>query len=172
MKFFYRSERVGKHGQPFSLYKIKTLKDGTDKTSSFAQQDQYTWCGRFLRKTKLDELTQVFNLFKGEVAIVGPRPEEVRNVGILPAEVRSKLLSVKPGLTSLASIFFFDEEKLLQQAQDPAEMYWKFVKPGKILLDTFYIENKCLSLDLVIIWLTIKKIIGSFFKHAWLRSNC
>lgn len=166
MGLFYRSERIGKNGKPFSLYKIKTLKDGTDKTSSFAQADQYLWYGKFLRKTKLDELPQLINLVRGQIGLVGPRSEEARNINILPEEVRGLLLSVKPGLTSLASVFFFNEEELLQQAQDPTETYWTTIKPGKILLDTFYIENKCWSLDLVIIWLTIKKIIGSFFKRA------
>ena len=162
--FIYRSERVGKNGRLFSAYKIRTLKEGVEKASSFAEQSQYLRFGRFLRKCKLDELPQLINVLKGEMSLVGPRPEETRAIEIIPEEVRKILLSAKPGLTSLASLYFYDEEKLLQEVgEDKYRNYWTKVKPAKILLDTFYVRNKCLLLDLAVLWMTFKKVIKSLF---------
>src|ERR1051326_3877827 len=120
MSFFYRSERVGKHGALFTMYKIRTLTEGAD-TSMFASQ--YTWSGRFLRKWRIDELPQLWNILKGDMALIGPRPEEARSLRHLPEDIQQKLLSVKPGLFGLSGIYFMDEEKLLQQSTDPAMDY-------------------------------------------------
>jgi len=163
MALFYRSERIGKNGKPFTLWKIRTLKEGIDKMSSFVQENQYTPLGRFLRKTKIDELPQIICLLRGQINIVGPRAEEARSISVLPEDIRERLLSVKPGLTSLASVGFFNEEEILKKVSDPAALYWKEIKPMKIALDLFYIENKCLILDLAIIYMTVKRVILSFF---------
>lgn len=163
MSVLYRSERIGKNGKPFTLYKFRTLQEGSERRH-FAEHEAYVFMGRFLRKTKLDELPQLWNFLKGDVALVGPRPEEKRVIEVIPSSVRDLLLSVKPGLTSLSSIHFFDEEKILQQSADPFEDYWKKVKPMKITLDVFYVQNKCYSLDLWILWQTFKKILVSLFK--------
>ena len=157
---FYRSQRVGRGGKIFTMYKLRTLKEGADK-NTFAEQ--YTFLGRFLRKTKTDELPQLWNVIKRDINLVGPRAEEERSLSVIPKETRDILLSVRPGLTSLSSIHFFDEEAILRDAKDKHKVYWTFIKPTKILLDTFYIEHKCFALDLVIIWLTLKKVIKSFF---------
>lgn len=163
--FIYRSDRVGKGGKIFSAYKIRTLKEGIDKTSSFAQEDQYLRFGKFLRKYKLDELPQVFNILKGEMSLVGPRPEEVRAINLLPTEIKEILTSVRPGLTSLSSIHFFDEERLLQQSGDLHRAYWTEVKPLKIFLDVFYVQHRSWLLDLTVLWLTLKRIIKELFKR-------
>ena len=158
MSIFYKSKRVGKNGKVFWMYKFKTLKNGSDK-SQFADKQSYTRYGKFLRKYKIDELPQLINVVKGEMSLVGPRAEETRTVDILPEGVRNVILSVKPGITSLASIHFFDEEKLLQNFSNSLYAYWTAIKPMKILLDIFYIKNKSALLNLAIIWQTIKKII-------------
>lgn len=163
MSIFYKSPRVGKGGRLFSLYKFRTLKIGTDKTSSFASEGQYTWCGRFLRKTKLDELPQIINWLKRDINIVGVRPEEQKTVDVIPEDLRQVLLSRRPGMTSLASVYFYNEEELLKKAPDAYEIYWTKIKPVKFILDAFYIENKSLPLDVAIIWLTFKKVVKSFF---------
>jgi len=160
MSIIYKSKRVGKNGKVFLLYKFRTLKEGSD-SKMFAGNDAYTRFGRILRKTKLDELPQVWNVLKGDLRIVSPRPEEERTIQILPKETRDILLSVKPGLTSLSSLYFYDEESLIQQSADPTKMYWQSVKPMKILLDTFYINNRSISLDMWIVWATFKRIIKS-----------
>ena len=159
----YKSERVGRNGKIFEMYKFRTLKPGADG-KMFTSDDSYTWCGKFLRKYKLDELPQFINVFKGEMAIVGPRPEEKRTIDIIPEETKKILLSIKPGLTDIASIFFFDEERLLEGSKDKQRDYWTKIKPIKFILQIFYVENKCLSLDLWILWATFKRIIKEIFK--------
>lgn len=160
----YRSARIGKGGKPFTLYKIKTLRDGAD-SRLFADGGEYTTFGHFLRRTKLDELPQLWNVLKGDMAFVGPRPEEQRTIDVLQKETRATLLSVKPGLTSLASVHFFDEERLLQETTNPQSLYWKGIKPLKILLDVFYIQNKCFLLDVAVVYMTLKKVLLSPFTH-------
>ena len=113
MSIIYKSRRIGKHGRPFFLYKFRTLKNGVDKTNSFASQEQYTFIGRFLRKSKIDELPQIWNWLKRDLNLVGPRPEEEKTIEVIPEETRKILLSVRPGLTSLSSIHFFDETTIL-----------------------------------------------------------
>lgn len=164
MKILYKSLRVGKNGRVFEMLKFRTLKEGVDKVSTFAQDDQYLPLGKFLRKTKLDELPQLWNVIKGEMAICGPRPEEERSIKVIPEDIRNIILSVKPGMVDLASLHFFDEEKLIQRGSDPAWTYWTQVKPAKILLQVFYIQNRGTLLNIWLMWQTMKKVIKSFFK--------
>ena len=160
--FIYRSERMGKGGKAFSLYKIRTLKP---TKGQFAREEEYTRFGKFLRKTKLDEFLQIFNILKGEMRLVGPRPDFKESYEFIPAYIREILLSVKPGLTSLASIHFYDEERLLKEIEkDEYRGYWMSVKPAKILLDVFYVKNRCFLLDVAVLYLTAKEFIKSFFK--------
>lgn len=161
MSFFYKSQRIGKNGRPFTMWKVRTLKDGADR-GHFAKE--YTLCGRFLRRFKLDELPQIFNILKGDMSIVGPRPMEKRTIDVIPEETRNVILSTKPGLTDLASIFFFDEERILANSADKTTDYWTKIQPIKFALQSFYVENKCLSLDLWICWQTFKRIVKEFFK--------
>lgn len=159
--FIYRSERVGKNGRTFSLFKFRTLKEGFK--GSYATDDGYTKFGRFLRKTKLDELPQVFNWLRGDVNIVGPRPENQETIHIIPSDIRRTILSVRPGLTSLASIHFSDEETLLKSSA-AAEIYHTRIKPIKLILDAFYVEHRGFLLNCWIVWRTFVIILKSFFK--------
>lgn len=145
---------------------MRTLKEGTDKTSSFAKDDQYLWYGKFLRKTKLDELPQLWTILKGDMALFGYRPMEEREVSFLPDGMKDVLLSSKPGLIDLASIHFFEEEKMLKDLHDPHRVYYEVIRPMKFTLQAFYIENKCFLLDVALAFLAIKKVIGSFFKKV------
>ena len=163
MKIFYKSVRIGKNGKEFHLWKFRTLKEGTDKKQSFASHDSYTFLGKFLRKTKLDEFPQLWNLLNGTMNLVGPRPEEKKTIDIIPRDLRNIVLSVKPGLTSLSSLHFFDEEAILRESTDPHKTYWMQIKPTKIALDVFYVQNKNFMLDIAIIWTTAFKIVKSFF---------
>lgn len=165
--WLYRSERVGKNGKIFSAYKFKTLKDGTDKHSSFAKEEQYLKWGKFLRKYKLDELGQLINVLKGDMNLVGPRPELIEHIHLIPLDIRMRVLSVKPGLTSLASTHFFDEEKILQRGTNHHLDYWTKIRPMKLLLDVYYVQHRSFLLDLAIIWETIKLI----FKYAFFKRS-
>ena len=132
--------------------------------TSFASGEHYTRFGKFLRKTKIDEFVQLVNVLKGEMSLVGPRPDFQEAYDIMPDYAKKTILSVKPGCTSLSSIHFADEEKLLQEAgEEKYRNYYTKIKPAKILLDTFYIQNKCFLLDIAVLWLTFKKVISSLF---------
>lgn len=160
--WIYRSERVGKNGRRFSLYKFRTLKEGF--SGDFANNEGYTRFGKFLRKTKLDEVLQIVNILKGDLRIVGPRPELPETIELIPKDIRKILLLIKPGLTSLSSVHFFDEEKIIQQGKDNTYDYYARIKPMKILLDVFYVQHKSFLLDLAVLWETFKLVIKSFFK--------
>ena len=151
---FYTSTRVGRYGREFRMYKIRTLKEGG--SGAFAHEHEYTWCGRFLRRWRLDELPQLLNMIKGDMALVGPRPEEAKQISILPEDIRNKLLSVKPGLFGLSGLYFMDEEHLLKNSTDPMSDYWTKIRPIKLTLDFFYIDNRGLLFDLWIIFQCLK----------------
>mgnify|MGYP001558066803 CR=1 FL=1 len=164
MSIFYHSLRVGKNGKTFYLFKFRTLKENSSKESSFASKEQYTWCGRFLRKTKLDELPQIWNVLKGDLNIVGPRPEEEKNIAVIPEEIKNILLSRRPGLTSLSSLHFFEEGQILEKSSDVYRDYWERIKPLKIALDVFYVQHRDLLLDWWIIFKTLTMILKSIFR--------
>ena len=163
MSVFYRSQRVGRDGRVFTMYKFRTLKNGVDRGSSFVNGEQYTRFGWILRKTKLDEVPQVWNVLRRECNVVGPRAEEARTIELLPQDIRAILLSRRPGLTSLASLHYFDEGQILEKSDNPHRDYWLKIKPNKIALDIFYIQNRDLLLDLWIVWKTAVKILKSLW---------
>jgi len=163
--WLYRSERVGKNGKIFSLYKIRTMVPNSDRFTQFATPEVYTRFGKFLRKIKADELPQLFNLLKGDLRLVGPRPDFWETWELVPSHIRKRVLSIKPGLTSLASIYFHDEEQLLQdQPVDKFKNYYTIIKPMKLHLDLFYVEHHDIFLDLWILWRTFIILAKSFFK--------
>lgn len=164
MKIFYKSQRIGKNEKRFNLIKFCSLKENSD-IKSFINKEQYTWGGRFLRKTKIDELPQLWNILRRDMNIVGPRPEEERTINLLPEATKNILLSVRPGLTSLASIHFFDEGQILEKDIETHKIYWEKIKPIKIVLDCFYIQNRDILLDIWIVWKTAILIIKSVFKR-------
>ena len=164
MSIFYRSLRIGKNGKKFFMWKIRTLKDNFDKTNTFAKEESYTKWGHTLRKYKIDELPQFLNVLKGQMSLVGPRPEEEKTLSAIPEEIKKQLLSVKPGMTSLASLHFYDEEAILKKGEDIFKDYWVRIKPMKIMLDIFYVQNRNLILDLGILWATFLRIMKLIFK--------
>ena len=166
MSIFYKSKRIGRGGKPFFLWKFRTLREGFDKESSFANESAYLRFGRFLRKTKADELPQIINVLRGDLNIVGPRPEEERNIAVLPEETKKTLLSRRPGLTSLASLHFFEEGQILDISPEIYKDYWTKIKPLKITLDCFYIQNRDIFLDWWIIFKTATFIVKSFFRRS------
>lgn len=161
--FFYRSARIGKNGKTIEVLKVRTLKEGSNK-SEFAEKDSYLWYGRFLRKTKLDELPQLWTIIKGDMALFGPRPMEPKEADLLPEPMREVLLSVKPGLIDPASLHFFDEERILQQMKDPTKVYYEVIRPIKYTLQAWYIAHRNWLLNLALLYMAAKKIVVSFFK--------
>jgi lipopolysaccharide/colanic/teichoic acid biosynthesis glycosyltransferase len=158
---FYIQQRIGKNGKPFGLYKFRTMHTDADKKGLLTvggRDPRITKTGYWLRKYKLDELPQLFNVLKGDMSIVGPRPEVKKYTDLYNDEQR-KVLSVKPGITDYASIEYVDENELLAKAENPEETYVNIIMPHKLELNKKYIENNNLITDIKIILLTIKKII-------------
>lgn len=158
---FYRQQRVGRNNQDFGLLKFRSMRVGADKMSLITIGDRdprVTRAGYYIRKLKLDELPQLWNVLIGDMSLVGPRPEVRRYVDLYTEEQR-KVLSVRPGITDYASIEYIDENTLLAQAEDPDKTYIKEIIPAKIALNMRYINDQTLGQYFKIIFLTIAKII-------------
>ena len=157
---FYRQTRVGKDGRDFRLYKFRSMRSGSDKRGLItvgARDARITKVGYFLRKYKLDELPQLINVLKGEMSLVGPRPE-VRKYVEMYTEEQRRVLSVRPGITDYASIEYVDENRILGEAENPDKAYVEVVMPDKIRLNMRYIEHRTVGEYFKIIFLTFKSI--------------
>ena len=142
--FFFIQERVGKNAKIFIIYKIRTIPIRSNFPS--------TW-GKFLRFFKIDELPQIYNICKGEMALVGPRPDVPGYADLLQGEDRI-ILTVKPGITGLASLKYRNEEYMLAQHKNPLKYNDEVIWPDKVRINKWYIENKNVSLDLIILFYT------------------
>ncbi|HEY0668396.1 MAG TPA: sugar transferase [Sphingobacteriaceae bacterium] len=157
----YRQTRVGRNKVDFKLLKFRTMKPKADSGSLLTIGDhdsRITKCGYWLRKYKLDELPQLFNILKGDMSFVGPRPEVNKYVELYDVR-QQKILSVKPGLTDWASIAFINENQLLAKAENPEKYYIKYIIPYKIAHNLRYIEHHNLWIDFKIMMLTVKCIL-------------
>jgi len=157
---FYRGVRVGLHGKPFLIYKFRTMVVNADKIGgpSTADDDpRITGVGKFLRKNKLDELPQLINVFKGEMSIVGPRPEVKQYVDMF-SEDEKAILTVRPGITDWASIWNSDEGAVLAGSADAEKAYMEKIRPEKIRLQLKYVREHSLWVDLKIIFETIRTL--------------
>jgi lipopolysaccharide/colanic/teichoic acid biosynthesis glycosyltransferase len=157
----FTQTRVGKNGKDFSLLKFRTMKT-TQETSSLitiGNDDRITKVGYFLRKYKLDELPQLINILKGEMSVVGPRPE-VRKYVDMYSSSQLEVLNVKPGLTDPASIKYSNESDLLGEAENPENYYIHELMPAKIELSLNYIKTQTFLSDIKIILKTFSKIIS------------
>lgn len=158
---FYFQQRVGKDGKDFRLVKFRTMCTGADKQGLITvggHDSRITRTGYYLRKYKIDELPQLFNVLKGDMSLVGPRPEVRKYVDLYTPEQRC-VLSVRPGVTDYASIMYVDENTLLGEADYPDKTYIERIMPDKIRLNMKYIENHSLKEYFKIIWLTFKAIV-------------
>lgn len=159
---FYIAPRVGKGGGLFRMIKLRSMVIGADKTgvdSTAAGDKRITGVGRFIRRYKLDELSQLWNVLKGDMSLVGPRPQVQRDVALYTAEER-RLLSVKPGITDISSIVFADEGEILKGEPDPDLAYNQLIRPWKSRLGLLYIDHQSLVLDLRLIYLTAATILS------------
>lgn len=157
---FYRQIRVGLNNHDFMLYKFRTMRTGSDKKGLITVGDRdprVTKSGYYLRKYKLDEFPQLINVFKGEMSLVGPRPEVRKYVDCYTTD-QMKVLSVKPGITDYASIEYIDENTLLNSSNDPHKTYLEKILPDKIMLNMRYINNQSTTEYFKIIFLTLFSI--------------
>ena len=149
--------RVGRFGRPFRMYKLRTMAHRTNPESGITVggDARITTIGRFLRKSKFDELPQLFNVLLGDMSLVGPRPEIPEFVAKYSAQDFETVLSVRPGLTDFASIRFRNENELLAQQVDPVAYYEKVIVPAKLRYNRFYVRHASVWLDLHIIMSTL-----------------
>ena len=158
----YVAPRIGEGGKPYRMFKLRSMVPGADQfptVSTPADDPRITRIGRWLRRTKLDELPQLLNVIAGSMAIVGPRPQVDREVAVY-TDLELTLLTVKPGIVDLASIVFSDLEDLYVGQPDPDLVYRLQVRPWKSRLGLLYIERCSLALDLRIVWLALLNVVS------------
>lgn len=158
---FYLQTRVGKNSIDFKLFKFRTMRKDADKKGLLTvggRDPRVTGIGYYLRKYKLDELPQLFNVLFGSMSLVGPRPE-VRKYVVLYTKEQQLILSVKPGITDFASLEYINENELLAKSSDPEQTYINDIMPAKLRLNAKYVQQQGLAVDLRIICNTLLKIV-------------
>lgn len=159
---FYIASRVGRDGQAFRMYKLRSMIVNADRagvTSTGANDRRITPVGHFVRRYKLDELIQLWNVIRGDLSLVGPRPNVPSGVALY-TDLERRLLTVRPGVTDMASIVFSDEGDILKEYADADAAYESLIRPWKNELALLYIERQSLLLDIRLIWLTAIAIIS------------
>ena len=159
---FYVASRTGRGDHPFRMVKLRSMvvnadRSGVDSTS--ASDTRITPVGHFIRRFKLDELPQLWNVLRGDMSLVGPRPNVKRETDLYTA-VERRLLDVRPGITDFASIVFSDEGEILRDQPDPDIAYNQLIRPGKSRLGIFYVEHRSVGVDVRICLLTALTIVS------------
>lgn len=158
---FYRQTRVGRDNKDFRLFKFRSMRPDSDKLGLITvggHDPRVTRSGYYIRKYKLDEFPQLINVFKGDMSLVGPRPEVRKYVDMYTPE-QMRVLSVRPGITSLASIRYRNENDILAAAEDPDRCYIEKVMPDKLNIDLEYVDRATLWTDIKLILSTFKEIV-------------
>ncbi len=149
---FFRQQRVGRHGVPFSIHKFRTMRaDAGGLPLTVGADARITRAGRWLRRTRLDELPQLLDVLAGHMSLVGPRPEVPRYVAHYPPDLRERALAVRPGITDPASLDHLDEAALLAAAADPEREYIERILPAKVAQAAAYAERATLRSDLTVL---------------------
>lgn len=158
---FYRQVRVGKDNRDFRLFKFRSMRPDSDRLGLITvggHDPRVTRSGYYIRRYKLDEFPQLINVFKGDMSLVGPRPEVRKYVDMYTPE-QMRVLSVRPGITSLASIRYRNENEILAKADDPDRCYIEKVMPDKLAIDLEYVDRATLWNDIRLIFSTFREII-------------
>jgi lipopolysaccharide/colanic/teichoic acid biosynthesis glycosyltransferase len=151
----FKQKRIGQYGKLFTIYKFRTMKVNNDKnTISVKGDSRITAIGRILRKYKLDELPELWNVFIGDMSFVGPRPDVPIYTEYFAGENR-KVLNLKPGITGPATLKYSNEEELLAKVEDPIKYNNEIIFPDKIRINLDYMENQSFCLDIKIMWQTL-----------------
>jgi lipopolysaccharide/colanic/teichoic acid biosynthesis glycosyltransferase len=158
---FFRQQRVGRHGVPFAIHKFRSMHHGAGGLSLTVGDDaRITRAGRWLRRTRLDELPQLLDVLAGDMSLVGPRPEVPRYVALYPPGLRERALAVRPGLTDPASLAYIDEAALLAAAADPEREYVERILPAKLQAAAAYAERATLASDIAVLARTARALLG------------
>ncbi len=158
---FFRQQRVGRHGVPFAIHKFRTMRHGAGGLALTVGDDaRITRAGRWLRRTRLDELPQLLDVLAGDMSLVGPRPEVPRYVALYPPALRERALAVRPGITDPASLAYIDEAALLAAAADPEREYVERILPAKLQAAAAYAERATLASDIAVLARTARALLG------------
>ena len=162
-EIFYTQKRIGKDMKPFKLFKFATMLKNSENlgagTITLQNDSRVLPFGKILRKTKINELPQLFNIVIGDMSIVGPRPLLSKQFFFYPEDVQPIIASIKPGLSGIGSLAFRDEESLFNDANDPDEFYKNNITPAKAFLEIWYVNNKSMKLYFMIIIFTALSVI-------------
>ena len=158
---FFRQERVGLNGKIFKIRKFRSMHINSEIQGKLTvgNDPRITTSGKFIRRFKVDELPQLIDVLLGRMSLVGPRPEVKEFIDVYPKDIREKILSVRPGITDMASIEMVDENEILGKHQDAKQAYIDNILPIKQKLYLDYVENHNVWMDIYIIFLTIKKVL-------------
>lgn len=156
---FFRQIRVGRNGNRFAILKFRTMREEQGNRLTIGRDPRITGVGHWLRLSKLDELPQLINVWKGEMSLVGPRPEDPHYVALYDEKQR-QVLSVRPGITDLASIKYRHESDLLAASEDPERTYIEEIMPDKLQLNLEYIDRRGFWYDIGLIFRTLKRIFS------------
>ena len=159
---FYMAPRMRRPGEKFRMYKLRSMVANADKiggTSTSGSDMRITWVGRFIRKCKLDEVSQLWNVFVGDMSLVGPRPQAERDASLYTDE-ENGLFAARPGITDFSSIVFSDEGDILAGSDNPDLKYNQVIRPWKSRLGLFYIERRTFWIDFQLIILTLTAIVS------------
>ncbi|PTT88520.1 sugar transferase [Pelomonas sp. HMWF004] len=154
----FRQTRVGRLGRPFTIHKFRTMRVEAGAAITVGVDPRITRAGRWLRASKLDELPQLWDVLRGAMSLVGPRPELPRYVALYPADLREQVLAVRPGITDPASLAFSHEAELLAAASDPEREYREVILPAKLKLSAAYAAQASLWTDLQLILRTLARV--------------
>lgn len=157
---FYRQERVGRFGRPFRIHKFRTMgADAGGLPLTVGDDPRITRAGRLLRRTRLDELPQLIDVLRGDMSLVGPRPEVPKYVAHWPAHLRERALAVRPGLTDPSSLAFIDEAQVLARAADPERVYIEQILPQKVQAAVDYADRASLWSDAAVLARTVVTLL-------------
>ena len=160
---FFRQQRVGRFGAPFHIHKFRSMCEDAPLAGpqiTVGADPRITRAGRFLRRTKLDELPQLLDVLAGTMSLVGPRPEVPRYVALYPPAMRDKVLSVRPGITDPASIEYRDESMLLARAANPEQVYVEQIMPAKLRYAAEYVDHMSVINDVRLIGATLRSLFS------------
>lgn len=170
-EIFYVQQRIGRGGKMFGLLKFATMLKNSPNlgtgTVTVKNDPRVLPMGGFLRKTKINELPQLINILKGDMSIVGPRPQTQRCFDAFPMASQAEIVKVRPGLSGIGSIFFRDEEDLMHAAKDPNRFYDEVIMPYKGALEEWYVRNASLATYLLVIFVTAWVVIFPTSRIAW-----
>lgn len=170
-EIFFLQERVGKQGKFFKLYKFATMLKNSQHlgtgTVTLKNDPRILPFGIFLRKTKINELPQLINILKGDMSIIGPRPQTKRCFDAFPRKSQEKIISVRPGLSGIGSIIFRDEEEMISSEKDASDLYDNTIMPFKGELEEWFVDNRNAYIYFLLIFITILTVIFKKTNIVW-----